>query len=79
MFSTNEAQVLKIIGRRKMTIIEITDKYYHSRGPRPMNANNYIGMVVRRINTKCEYHNLPWGLEGTGMGRGGKTVWRSKR
>lgn len=78
LFSDNEQKVLRILGRRKMTIAELTEKFY-SGGRRPLDANNKVASTVRRINEKVEYHGVPWFLNGVGRGRAGRTVWRDKR
>lgn len=81
LFSPNENRILKIIGNRQMSILEITEKLYKDVTYRdmPFGANNYVGSVVRRINAKCEHHDLKWFLNSAGSGRCGKTVWRDKR
>lgn len=75
-FSYFEREVLSIIGRKKLTIREITEEVYSE--PNLEHANIVAG-VVRRINRKCEDLDLPWFINGKGGGRGGKTVWREKR
>lgn len=76
--STNEQRVLEILGRKKMTISEITVEFY--RGHQlPIFANNVISMVVRNINKKCVHNKSDWYLNGEGAGRAGRTVWREKR
>ena len=75
-FSKAEIRVLQILGDKKMTIAEITEKFY---GEAPFDANNIIASVVRRITAKCNYYNLDWKLKGIGGGRGGRTVWRKQR
>lgn len=78
-FSEHEKMVLKIIGRRKMTIHDITMEFYHSQ-EMPVDPGNYIGLVVRRIKAKCQHQKLGWTLHGTkGRSRGGRTIWRGKR
>lgn len=76
LFSPTEQKILKTLGRKQMTISEITEKIY---GPFVYDAGNTVAGAVRRINRKCEYHKLPWFLNGAGRGRGGKTVWKDKR
>lgn len=76
LFSPREQEVLRILGRRKMKIAEITDKMFSSKNRE--GANNGVAQAVRLINAKCEYHKLPWFLNGAGIGRGGKTIWRDK-
>lgn len=75
MFSDAEKKLLKVLGRKKKTITELTIDYY---GDLPYGKSNYIASVVRRINAKCEHHGTSWYLNGKGLGRGGKTVWREK-
>ena len=77
MFSATEKKVLKIIGRKKMTITDITKKLY--KGERRLTGNNSTAGVVRRINMKCYHHDLKWCLDGRGAGRAGRTVWRDKQ
>jgi hypothetical protein len=81
IFSTNERLVLKIIGRRKMTIAAVADFFYDSCSLKgdELERKNYIAGVVRRIVRKCELNNSPWTLVGKGGGRTGRTVWRQKR
>jgi hypothetical protein len=76
-FSVTEAKVLKIIGSKKMTIAEITEKLYED-DKLPLGANNRVASVIRRINQKCEYHKLSWFLNGVGAGRAGRTIWKDK-
>lgn len=79
MFSPSEAKVLKILGRRKMSIKDITAKFYEDLKNEPFNANNFVGLLVRRINSKCEYYDTDWRLKDDGKtGRAGKTVWKEK-
>jgi hypothetical protein len=77
MFSEHEKMVLKILGRRKMTVQEISDTFYHSRQV-PLADRNYVAGILRRIEAKCEKEDLDWTLLSEGTGRGGKTVWRGK-
>lgn len=77
IFSPTESKVLKLLGKRKLTIAELTEKFHDGRPP--LEANNNVAAAVRRINAKCEAHDLNWFLNGAGMGRAGKTVWRDKR
>jgi hypothetical protein len=77
MFSAHEEQVLKIIGRKKITVAEITESF-KSEQPH-LDTQNYVASVIRRINRKCVHHKLDWTLVGKGTGRGGRTVWRETR
>jgi len=78
VFSDTENQIIEIIGDKKMTIAQITKKYYSKRSETPFNAKNWIAFVVRQIAGKCKHNKLPWTLEGEGLGRHGRTVWKVK-
>ena len=75
MFSNHEKAVIKILGRKEMTIANIAQVFYKDE-LRPLNGENYIAGVVRRIKNKCEYNELPWTIMGIGSGRAGRTVWK---
>lgn len=78
MFSFAEERVIKILGRRKLTIQAIAQKYYASKDRTltpPMDPQNYIGRVVRRISMKCEHFELDWTIVGERI-NGSRTVWR---
>ena len=81
LFSPLENAVLKALGKRKMRIEDITTRVYifGDVNTIPMDPSNNIAQAIRRINKKCEYHKLPWFLNGAGTGRGGREVWRDKR
>lgn len=76
MFSHREQQILRILGRRKMTVIQITNEFYGL--TYPFERNNYIGAAIRRISRKCEHNKLPWTISGKRTFKG-RTVWREKR
>lgn len=74
-FSPLENEVIKAIKRRKkIKLIDLAKKVHPV-----MNGSIIIGNAISRINAKCKLHHLDWTIEGKGMGRGGKTVWRKKR
>jgi hypothetical protein len=79
IFSFDELLVIKILGRKKKTITEITEECFIDKKEAPMDPNIYIANVVRRISKKCDHYKLPWTIVGEGGGRGGRTVWREKR
>lgn len=78
LFSPNEERILKILGRKKMSIKQIAAKFLEGREVFLSDQNGVAG-TVRRINEKCEKHELPWFLNGMGSGRGGRVVWKDKR
>ena len=75
MFSNHEKTVLGIMGKKEMTITNISQVFYED-AVRPLNGENYIAGVIRRIKDKCEYNELTWTIMGIGAGRGGRTVWK---
>lgn len=77
LFSPRETLILTVLQERKKSITEIVE-LINRRSEIPCD-NNVIANAVRRINKKCEYHQLPWFLNGAGGGRAGRTVWKDKR
>lgn len=77
MFSPNEEKIIEIVGDKKMTIGSITEKLYRGQKA-PVSAGTVVSNAVHRINSKCEYHKLKWFLNGCGVGRLGKTIWKDK-
>lgn len=74
-FSPTENKMLKILGKKKMSIAEISDKMYEGITKKPMNASIIVSGLISRINKKTEYYELKWFLDGSGQGRAGRTVW----
>ena len=64
MFSDREHKIIKIIGRKRMTIQDICTELYTKRNipfePRISTANS-----IRRIISKCSFFNLDWTLYKT--------------
>lgn len=77
-FSPSEHRVLHIIGRRKMKIEEVAERYF-GEDYTDTDDQNYIAGVVRRIARKCDRHKAKWTLLGEGAGRSGRKVWKGKR
>ncbi|MGL4557994.1 MAG: hypothetical protein ACRCV5_10850, partial [Afipia sp.] len=71
-FSPLENQLLAVLGKKKMTLVDIAGELWTQ--PR-INPNNQVASIVRRINAKCELYKLDWHLNGDGAGRGGRTIW----
>jgi hypothetical protein len=76
-FSDAERELLRILGRRKMTITQIVSRWDGS--SHALDRNNYIASVIRRINKKCKFYGLKFIIAGKGGGRAGKTVWKETR
>ena len=76
-FSPIENEVIKAINRRKkIKLAEIAERVYKKV---PINGSIVIGNAVSRIIQKCKLYHLDWTIEGEGMGRAGKTVWKKTR
>lgn len=56
MFSERELEIIKIIGKKKMSYVEIAFKVYGMEGP--FNEQIIIGNSVRTIIKKCEHYKL---------------------
>ena len=78
-FSPREKEIIDNLKNRKMTIIELSKLVFKYKKIRPAYPNSVVGILVSRINDKCERLDLNWRIAGEGMGRAGKTVWREKR
>lgn len=78
VFSPSEQKILKLIGKRKIKLAALTEKFYKG-VERPFNADIIVASTVRRINRKCSFLRAPWRLAGQGLGRQGRTVWLEMR
>lgn len=76
LFSPLETKILKVLGKRKLSITEIVDLLFTELQVDPSNS---VSNAIRRINRKCEFNHLPWHIQGEGGGRAGRTVWVTKR
>ncbi len=61
-FSSREKEVIKIIGRRKITISKISEELFKGKN-KPLDANITVGNTVIRIIKKCEHYELNWTYE----------------
>jgi len=75
LFSPTELRVLKLLGKKKLTVTKLTEEYF-KKEKKPLNPNAVISSAVIRINRKCKYHKLNWFVNGCGGGRGGKEIWK---
>lgn len=75
VFSESEKKALAILKNKKMTIAELAKEFF--KGKKHLNPNNSVGALIRRINSKCKFYAFPWKIDGEGMGRGGRTVWKA--
>lgn len=88
LFSPLEAKVIRILEQAKKprTLTRLSEKIYGSNSTTPGQmvmipsyGSSTISTTVRRINAKCERHQLNWFINGMGAGRGGRQVWIDKR
>jgi len=78
MFSEQEREIIDLINEYEwITISDLVEAYFGKE--KPLDPNNKIAQTIRRIRNKCEYYKLDWTIEGSGAGRGGRTVWVEKR
>lgn len=78
LFSPTESRVIEILGKRIMKIGDLTEEFYAGYPTKPLNFQNIISGAVLRINKKCKHHKFNWCIQGVGLGRSGKTVWKEK-
>lgn len=64
MFSEREEKVIKIIGRKNLTIGEIAEQLFDEED-RPFEPRISVSNCVRRIVEKCKHHKLNWTLTKT--------------
>jgi hypothetical protein len=64
ILSTREDSIIKILGKRKMTIKEISEELFKDHHPndRPFDAEISVGNSIRRIIEKCEHYAPGWTL-----------------
>ena len=61
-FSERESAIIKILGRKKMTIREISDELFKEE-KNTLDAETKVTNCLSRIIKKCEAFDLPWSLE----------------
>lgn len=62
MFSDREKKIIEIIGKKKLTIEEISVELFKGDRNAPFDKKITISNSISRINDKCEYHSLAWFL-----------------
>jgi hypothetical protein len=63
MFSERETQIIKIIGRKKLTVKEISAELFQDESKKPFDACVGINNSIRRINEKCAFYKVEWTLQ----------------
>ena len=76
-FSPVELKVLKIVTSKPKKVSELAEKFFNGDKP-PLNPNAVVSSAIIRINKKCEYHKLTWFINGYGLGRACRTVFKDK-
>jgi len=61
IFSKRELLILEVLGRRRMTIEEISRKVFEQT-KKPFDDKISIANSISRINKKCVHHKLKWSL-----------------
>jgi len=64
VFSEREQKIIKIIGRKKITLAEISTDLFKN-GEEPFESAIVVANSVRRIIKKCSHHALDWTLTKT--------------
>ena len=59
-FSEREEKIIKIIGRKKMTLTEISSELFKKE--KVWDGNIKVASAINRIIKKCNYHELNWKL-----------------
>lgn len=73
MFSPRETEILKLLGRRRMTYNNIALELFPH--PIPIDAEISVGNSIRRIIKKCEAEKLKFQIVKKKI-NGYMTVWR---
>lgn len=61
MFSEREDNIIKIVGRKKLTLEEISKELFKGKKP-PFDKTISVANSVRRIIKKCSFYELDWTL-----------------
>ena len=61
VFSEREQKIIKIIGRKKITLSDISTELFKD-GCKPFDTDISVANSVRRIIKKCSFHALDWTL-----------------
>lgn len=60
MFSERERSIIKVLGRRKMTLSLIAEEVFFHDRDKPFDAEITINNSISRIIKKCKHHKLEW-------------------
>lgn len=79
MFSPMEEKILKILAGKRLTTGRVAAILFKNSKGAPIEPNVSVSKAVDRINKKCKFHKLKWYIDGEGLGRGGRTIWITKK
>ena len=62
MFSDREKEILKVLGRKSMTLRSVSEEVFMHTHPsdRPFDMEISVGNSIRRIMLKCTHYKLTW-------------------
>ena len=60
MFSDRERLIIKVLGRRRMTLDELSSGVFKDVNEKPFDDTQTIANSIRRINKKCSHYGLNW-------------------
>lgn len=64
-FSEREEKIIKLIGRRKVKIRQLTGELFEGERFIPIDPEISVANCVSRIIKKCKHYSLNWTLEKT--------------
>ncbi len=62
MFSNREDKIIKIIGKRKLSINDITVELFKDDPTAPFDTHIVVSNSIRRVIKKCEHYKNTWTL-----------------
>jgi|DEB0MinimDraft_6_1074348.scaffolds.fasta_scaffold89112_1 hypothetical protein len=62
-FSEREWKIIKAIGKKRMSLRQISKVVFTKEDDKPFDDTISIGNSVRRIIDKCKHYNLAWTLK----------------
>lgn len=62
MFSEREIKIIRIIGKKKLTIEDVSSELFKGDKNTPFDANITVSNSIRRIINKCAFYSSHWTL-----------------
>lgn len=63
MFSNREDKIIKIIGKKQLSINDITTELFKGDINAPFDTHIVVSNSIRRVIKKCAHYHLDWTLE----------------